>query len=109
MQVDRLKILENYVSEEPNDPFNHFALALELTKTDLERAVAKYDYLINHFSAYLPTYYQYGVLLTDQEKYEKAKSVLSQGILLAKEKGEERTKKELEGALQIAKDESEEW
>jgi tetratricopeptide (TPR) repeat protein len=109
MQVERLKILEEYANSEPEDPFNHYALAIELIKSDSNKAIELFEFLLSKFPDYLPTYYQFGVLLTSLEKYEKAKEVFGLGIALAKLKKDERTEKELKGALQIVMDELTEW
>lgn len=109
MQVDRLKILEKYAAEEPNDPFNHYALALELLKTDQSKALEKLTFVLDTFPEYLASYYQLGIILTDLEKYKEAILTLEKGILLAEKLKNSKTKKELEGALQIALNESEEW
>lgn len=109
MQAERLKILYELIEQEPNDPFNKYALGLELKNIDTSKAEEAFEKLVNSHPKYLPTYYQLGEVLVSQEKFEAAIPIYQTGIELAKEQGNSKTEKELIGVLQIVKDELEEW
>ncbi|MGR3812366.1 tetratricopeptide repeat protein [Jiulongibacter sp. NS-SX5] len=109
MQEARLKILRELVIEEPNDPFNHYALAIELLKGSPTESKEILSQLSNTHPDYLPTYYQLGSLFTEEDEYELAIETFEKGILVAETQDNQKIKKELIGALKMAKDEAEEW
>lgn len=109
MQDERLKILEKYVEEEPNDPFNHYALALEYQKLGDERASSQFDFLIKTFCDYLPSYYTYGMYLGDHDNWQNALEIFQKGLVVAQAQCNEKAQKELKGAIQLAQSELEEW
>lgn len=95
MNQNRIKLLEQYIQEDPSDPFNHYALALELASEDQDRAIAILLTLIKENPEYLPAYYQAALILLDQNRIEETKIVLSQGIKVANRQNEHKTIKEL--------------
>lgn len=109
MQEARLKILRELIAEEPADPFNKYALAMEYLTIDKSEALKLLGNLHKEHPDYLPTYYQLGGLLTEDEVYDEAEKIYEQGIILATKLSNEKILKELKGALQLMKDESEDW
>ena len=109
MQDERLKILKKYVIEEPNDPFNHYALALEYRKIGDPEALEMMLKVIGTFPEYLPSYYTCGMWLGEAEQWQGALKVFERGRKLAKEQVDAKAEKELAGAIQLAKNELEEW
>ena len=95
MNQNRIKLLEQYIREDPSDPFNQYALALELASEDQDRAIALLLSLLKEKPQYLPSYYQAAVLLLDQNRIEETKIVISQGIKIAVQQNEHKTIKEL--------------
>ncbi len=102
---NRLEILRQFVAEEPQDAFNHYALATELLKTDKNGSKDIFEYLIRHHSDYLPTYYHLGALYVEMGENEDAQQTYLQGIELAKTLKNDKTLKELKGAYQMFLDE----
>ena len=95
--LDKLK---QFVEEEPNDPFNWYALALEYLKSDRAQALNIFTQLIARHPDYLPSYYQAGVLYSEQNQPEDAKTIFKKGIAIAKAQQEAKTAMELQQALQ---------
>ena len=98
--MDRLNQLKQFVAEEPNDPFNLYALALEYLKTDTTQACVLFEKLTQIHPKYLPTYYPYAQQLIERRNPEKAESIFLHGIEIAKSNNDGKTLKELQGAYQ---------
>lgn len=96
----RIEQLEQFVKEDPNDPFNLYALALEYIKTDRYKASVIFNNLIEQHAGYLPTYYHLGKLYEEQGQIEKAVGIFDQGIDQARKQNELKTLRELMGAKQ---------
>jgi tetratricopeptide (TPR) repeat protein len=90
--------LERFIKEDPDDPFNYYALALEYLKLDIVKAQKLLEQLITHHRTYVPTYYQLGQLYAEQGKTEDAISILERGIVIAREAGDHKAMREMEGA-----------
>ena len=100
MNESRIELLEKYIEEEPNDPFNYYALGNEYLATDPQKALDIFLRLIEKFPDYLPTYYQAAKLMEEFELEEKALEVYSSGMELAKIQGNHKTLNELNSAYQ---------
>ncbi len=109
MQEQRLFFLEQYFREEPHEPFNGYALAMEYLSTDTPKALELFEMLYREHPDYLPTYYQLAKLYLESAAYSKAEEVYLKGMDLARQQSNSKTEKELKGAYQILKDETEEW
>jgi tetratricopeptide (TPR) repeat protein len=105
--INRLEILRQFVADEPQDPFNHYALATELLKTNKNEAKEFFEYLIQYHADYLPTYYHLGALYVELGEITAAEQTYLQGIELAKRLENQKTLKELKGAYQMFLDELE--
>lgn len=101
-------LLENllvFYEEDPGDPFNLYALALEYQKHDAREAAASFDRLLEKFPTYLPTYYHAAQLFSNMDENEKASRTFHRGIELATEQGNAKTQQELIRALRTFEDE----
>jgi predicted Zn-dependent protease len=78
--MNRLEQLRQFVKEEPNDPFNWYALALELLKTNADEARQLFEHLVGSFPQYLPTYYPFAQLLIEMKDASKAEEIFNLGI-----------------------------
>jgi tetratricopeptide (TPR) repeat protein len=78
-----LESLLSFYEEEPQDPFNIYALALEYQKSDLRQATLFFDKLLTEHPGYLPTYYHAAEFFTQLEIFEKAEEIYQKGIDLA--------------------------
>lgn len=94
----RLDLLQQFLKEDPNDPFNIYALALEYQKHDIAKALFYFNELLNNHPDYLPTYYHLGKLYQELQEREKGLAVFQQGIEKAKLKQDSKTLRELQAA-----------
>ena len=100
MNEARIKMLEQYISEEPNDPFNHYALACEYLSSDESKALVLLKEVAGTFPEYLPTYYHLAQTLVEFEEEGEALQVFEKGIALAENQNNEKALKELKSAHQ---------
>ena len=98
MSLSRLELLKEYYRQDPNDPFNMYALAIEYLKSDTGQSKHFFVELLNKHPDYLPSYYHAAKLFTDLNEKEKAIEVYEKGIALAKEKKEFKALRELQSA-----------
>lgn len=96
MSTDRLTQLEKFYEEDPKDPFNAYALALEYQKNDTEKARLFFELLLREHKNYLPTYYHAAQLFLALDEREKAVAVLENGIALARAQQDAKTQRELQ-------------
>jgi len=99
MNNERLSNLELFLKEEPEDPFNWYAVAMEYKSLDISKCQSHLEHLLKHFPDYLATYYQIAELLIEASKKEEAEVVLEKGIELAKSKNDLNTLRELQNLL----------
>lgn len=96
----RLEILEQFFQDDPTDPFNIYALALEWQKQDTAKALHFYNQLLDQHPEYIPTYYQLGKFYQDLNERDKALATFQQGIEQAKHQQEMKALRELQAAYQ---------
>ncbi len=104
MNNDRIQQLIRFVQEEPHDPFNVYALAMEYMTNQPERARAYFDQLLTEHPAYLATYYHAAVLYAEQGNTDRATELYEQGMALAKAQNNQKTLLELQRAKQAMED-----
>ncbi len=107
MQAERLKILLELLEQEPDEPFNLYAVAMEYMNADRKKALGYLENLLESHPDYLPTYYHAGALLVEIHNYEKAALVYQKGIDLANKLNKSNALRELRGAYQMLQDEME--
>ena len=90
--------LETFVQEDPDDPFNRYALALEYLKIDASKAQSLFEQLTDLNKEYVPTYYQLGQLYAEQGRTEEAIQTFEKGIVAARNAGDSKALREMEGA-----------
>jgi lipoprotein NlpI len=95
--MDRISLLEGFLKEDPDDPFNSYALALEYLKSDSKKAHTLFEQLLKTHPNYLPTYYPFAQLLIEQQDV-KVESIFKQGIETARSLNDHKTLKELSSA-----------
>lgn len=105
MQAERLKILLSLCEEEPEEPFNWYALAMEYVRTDAQRALMLLEEIVHRFPTYLATYYQLASVQLALEAYQEAKKTTEAGIRLAIELQNTKAQKELSALKQQIVDE----
>lgn len=97
--MTRLEQLHQFLQEDPTDPFNLYALAIEYQKTDIPQALKFFDRLLSEHEVYLPTYYSFARLCADTGDTEKAIRLYKAGVEKARTQGEQKTLRELQAAL----------
>jgi lipoprotein NlpI len=95
--MDRISILEEFLKEDPRDPFNSYALALEYLKIDTQKAQTLFEQLLTTHPNYLPTYYPFAQLLIERRD-SKVDVIFKQGIDMAKRMNDAKTLRELNSA-----------
>lgn len=98
--ASRIQQLEGFVNEDPTDPFNLYALALEYSKSNSGKAVEIFNELLQQHPDYVPTYYQLGKLYIDLSENEKALNVFALGIKIAGGNNDVKAMRELQSARQ---------
>lgn len=104
MNNDRIQQLIRFVQEEPHDPFNVYALAMEYMTNQPERARAYFDQLLTEHPTYLATYYHAAALYAEQGNTDRATELYEQGMALAKAQNNQKTLLELQRAKQAMED-----
>lgn len=105
MQASRLKILLELLEDEPHDPFNRYAVAMEYINSSPNEALKHLEILLTNHPDYLPTYYQAGTLHAEREEEERATDIFEKGIILAGNQNNEKILQELKGTLRMYQDE----
>lgn len=98
MTTNRLEQLLAYYREDPNDPFNLYALALEYQKHDVAKAKEYFDRLLQQHEGYVATYYHAARLYQDLGEKEKAAQVYEKGIAVARGHNDLKAMRELKSA-----------
>ena len=98
MNQSRLDQLELFYKEDPNDPFNIYALANEYKSVDHGKAQKYFEILLQNHSNYIATYYHLAHLYIDLGKEDLAKETFEKGIEIAIENHETFALRELKSA-----------
>lgn len=101
----RIEILKKYHADEPDDPFNLYALATEYLQEEPLVALGYFEELLTRFPDYLGTYYHAGKLYYALGQSEKSKEVLQKGITLGLQQTKAKAVNELRNALNEILDE----
>jgi tetratricopeptide (TPR) repeat protein len=98
----RKQVLEEFLSQDPNDSFSRYALALELEKEGKEpEAVKQFKEVMARDPDYVAAYQQLGRLLGKTGLIEEARDVYRRGISAAVAAGDQRSRIEMQEALQM--------
>jgi len=99
MNHSRIDLLEKYIEEDPSDPFNYYALALEYQQTNPTKASWLFNELLIHHADYLPVYYTAGTFYADLADEAKALEILKRGAALAQKNSDVKALRELQSAI----------
>lgn len=94
----RLDQLLKFYEDEPNDPFNLYAVALEYQKTDLRKAAQMFELLLREHPQYVATYYHAAKLFEELNDRSRAIEVYERGIDIARNANELKALRELQSA-----------
>ena len=100
--MSRLQQLLTFLAEEPGDPFNIYAVALEYLKTDPSKAMEFFQLLLKDHPDYVPVYYHAGKLLQDLNDIPGAIRLFEEGIRRSAEQQDYKALRELRNALNEA-------
>ncbi len=104
MNHNRIQLLRQFIQEEPGDPFNVYALAMEFLDGDPAQARTLFDQLLMEHPDYLATYYHAAALYADAAERDRAAQLYEQGIDLARRQGNDKTLLELQRAKRAFED-----
>jgi lipoprotein NlpI len=97
--LPRIDHLLQFVQEDPEDPFNYYALALEYQSVDNKQASLYFEKLLQDFPDYLPTYFHAAAFFTNKETQDKVRQIYEKGIELSIRQNNSHARKELENAF----------
>nr|MBI1231148.1 tetratricopeptide repeat protein [Cytophagales bacterium] len=97
--LPRIEQLLHFILEDPGDPFNYYALALEYQELDKALAYQYFNKLLTDFPEYLPTYYHAANFFINNENTDKVRQIYEKGIELSVRQNNQHAKKELENAF----------
>jgi len=93
-------MLSEILSQNPNDAFARYGLAMEYSKAgEVERALSEFNRLLSAHPDYTAGYFMAGQTLVQAGRTEEAKKMLAEGIASAQRTGNEHARAEME-ALQ---------
>ncbi|PZX55831.1 tetratricopeptide repeat protein [Algoriphagus chordae] len=98
--LDRIQILRQFTEEEPENPFNWYALAIEYRETDQNQAQDLFAKLLAEHPTYLATYFPAAHLYAEIGDIEESKVIFEKGISLAREEKNTKALQELQNAYQ---------
>jgi tetratricopeptide (TPR) repeat protein len=98
--MNRLEQLLEFYKEDPEDPFNTYALALEFLKIDSPKGLRLLEELVKDHENYVPTYYVLAKLYQEQGHHEQSVKVFEKGISKAREQNDTKALRELQAAYQ---------
>ena len=98
--MDRLAMLTDILSQNPNDAFARYGLALEYSNAgDVDRALEEFGKLLASHPDYTAGYFMAAQALARVDRVSEAKKMLEDGIVSAKRTGNSHTQSEMEGML----------
>lgn len=109
MNNERIQQLIRFVQEEPDEPFNIYALAMEFLTSQPQQTRFYFDQLLTDHPHYLPTYYHAASLYANLGERDRAVEVYTKGIELARVQNNQKTLQELQRAQQAFEDDEAEW
>ena len=94
-------MLTEILTQNPNDAFARYGLALEYSNTgDVDRALDEFRKLLAAHPDYTAGYFMAAQALARVERIAEAKTMLSDGIASARRTGNSHAQSEMEGMLE---------
>src|SRR5437870_3562938 len=98
--MDRLAMLTEILSQNPNDAFARYGLALEYSNAgDVDRALEEFGKLLASHPDYTAGYFMAAQALARADRVSEAKKMLDDGIVSAKRTGNSHAQSEMEEML----------
>ena len=103
--MTRLKQLQQMLTQEPNDVFLQYAIAIEyFSSNNFEKALGCLKSIIDNKPDYLAAYYKTGKCYEELKQFEEAKNIYEKGVELAQKQNKNKTLNELREALFLLED-----
>lgn len=98
--MDRISALNDVLTQNPNDAFARYGLAMEYSKQgDLDRAMAEFSILLEQHPDYTAGYFMAAQTLARAERVADARKMLQEGIASARRTGNLHAQSEMEAML----------
>jgi predicted Zn-dependent protease len=99
--MDRIAALNEILTQNPDDTFARYGLAMEYSKTgDLDRALAEFSILLKGNPDYTPGYFMAAQTLVKADRAPDARTMLTDGIASARRTGNLHAQSEMEAMLE---------
>ena len=99
--MDRVAMLKEILTDNPNDAFARYGLAMEYANTgDTATALAEYEKIVALDPNYVPAYQMGGQLLLNLRRDEEARQWFDKGIEAARRTGNQHAESEMQGILE---------
>jgi tetratricopeptide (TPR) repeat protein len=98
--MDRVAMLNEILSQNPNDVFARYGLAMEFSKAgNIDGAMEEFGKLLSSNPDYIPGYFMAAQTLARADRSDEAKKMLLDGIASAKRTGNAHAQSEMEAML----------
>ncbi|HXZ40368.1 MAG TPA: tetratricopeptide repeat protein [Terriglobales bacterium] len=98
--MDRIGTLAGILSQNPNDAFARYGLAMEYSKTgDLQRALEEFGKLLSVHPDYTAGYFMAAQALVSANRTDEARKMLVDGIASARRTGNQHAQSEMTAML----------
>jgi len=98
--MDRVALLNEILTQNPNDAFARYGLALEYSNLgDIDQAMREFEQLLAANPDYTPGYFMAAQTLAKAERVEESKKMLQDGIASARRTGNAHAQSEMEAML----------
>jgi tetratricopeptide (TPR) repeat protein len=98
--MDRIALLTEVLSQNPDDAFARYGLAMEYSKNgDIERAMEEFGKLLSSHPDYTAGYFMAAQTLARVERSDEAKKMLANGIASARRTNNSHAQAEMEAML----------
>jgi predicted Zn-dependent protease len=102
--VDRIAALTEILSQDPNDAFARYGLAMEYSKTsEVELALEEFGKLLAAHPDYTAGYFMAAQTLASANRADEAKKMLVEGIASARRTGNTHAQSEMTAMLEELK------
>ena len=98
--MDRLAMLNEILSQNPDDAFARYGVAMEYSKTgEVERALEEFAKLLSAHPDYTAGYFMAAQTLSKANRLDEAKKMLVEGISSARRTGNSHAQSEMTAML----------
>ncbi|MGA8026184.1 MAG: tetratricopeptide repeat protein [Bryobacteraceae bacterium] len=100
MATNRVEVLQQMVSQDPNNAFARYGLAMEYSNSGrFSQAVDEFQTILRNDENYAAAYFHGGQALEKLGRIDEARAMYEKGIEVTTRKGDSHTRSEIEAAL----------